>query len=226
MKIKIIYFAYLFPDRWEPIVREQLDGIKRIGLYSECETIHMCVIAVDKELNKLRELLYKEYTKVEIKYTFVDNVYEYPGLKLLYESAKECCNNNNDNDTVFLYLHTKGMTSGTADRCPHYTRKLMFKYTIENYKEYIDVFENNSMVDVGGVIPHKCGFIYFNFFWVRASYISTYCIEPKLTTNRYIWEIWIGTAYSKKENVVTYSPFLLFEKTEYNVWDIHDSLLL
>ena len=31
MKIKIVYFAYLAPDKWEKIVIEQLDSLKKFG---------------------------------------------------------------------------------------------------------------------------------------------------------------------------------------------------
>ena len=34
MKIKIVYFAYLAPDKWENIVVEHLDSLKKIDLYA------------------------------------------------------------------------------------------------------------------------------------------------------------------------------------------------
>ena len=57
----------------------------------------------------------------------------------------------------------------------------------------------NKNIDVAGIFPHIDGFIYYNFFWIRSSYIKNYCVKPEVSNNRYIWEFWIGNSYSKKK---------------------------
>jgi len=57
MKIKIVYFAYLIPNKWEIIVKEQLDSLKNIQLYNESINIYMSVISDDNELEKLKIFL-------------------------------------------------------------------------------------------------------------------------------------------------------------------------
>ena len=118
MKIKIVYFAYLIPDKWLPIIEEQLDSLKNLELYNESSNIYMTVISDDNELATLKELLANKYSKVEIKNVFHDNVYEYPGLKTIYQIAED------DDDTLLIYFHSKGMTSNQ-----HETRQYLFKYT-------------------------------------------------------------------------------------------------
>jgi hypothetical protein len=137
MKIKIVYFAYLAPDKWEKIVVEQLDSLKKIDLYDIASNIYMSVISDDIEIEKLKILLKNNYSKIEIKNIYKENVYEYPGLKTIYQIAED------DDDTYLLYFHSKGMTSNQ-----HETRQYMFKYTIENYKEGIrELIKNKDLED-------------------------------------------------------------------------------
>ena len=216
MKIKIVYFAYLIPDKWLPIVEEQLDSLKNLELYNESSNIYMTVISDDNELATLKDLLANKYSKVEIKNVFQDNVYEYPGLKTIYQIAED------DDDTLLIYFHSKGMTSNQ-----HETRQYLFKYTFENYKDYINEFEYNKHLEVAGAIPHENGFIFFNFFWARSSYVRNYCEKPIESDNRYIWEVWIGSEFSRKKEIITYSPIIKYDRVKHHheVWAIHDKMI-
>ena len=95
----------------------------------------------------------------------------------------------------------------------HNTRQAMFKYTIENYKEGINEFISNKDLDVVCAIPHINGFAWYNFFWVRSSYVRNYCSYPEITTDRFVWEIWIGTEFSRKKKIITYSPIIKYDQT-------------
>ena len=216
MKIKIVYFAYLITDKWLPIVEEQLDSLKSLELYNESSNIYMTVISDDNQLTILKNLLADKYSKVEIKNVFQDNVYEYPGLKTIYQIADD------DDATLLIYFHSKGMTSNQ-----HETRQYLFKYTFENYKDYLKEFENNKHLEVAGAIPHENGFIFFNFFWARSSYVRNYCEKPIVSDNRYIWEVWIGSEFSRKKEIITYSPIIKYDRVKHHheVWSIHDKMI-
>jgi hypothetical protein len=92
----------------------------------------------------------------------------------------------------------------------------LFNHTIKNYNIYIDEFINNPELEVAGMIPNNSGFIFYNFFWARASYIHNYCSKPENTPEyikdeRYTWEMWLGKDYcNKKEKVITYSPIIKY----------------
>jgi hypothetical protein len=216
MKIKIVYFAYLIPNKWESIVKEQLDSLKKIQLYEESINIYMSIISDDTELSKLKSLLENNYNKVQIYNVYKDNYYEYPGIQAIYNIAED------DDDTLLLYFHSKGMTSNQ-----HETRQYLFKYTIENYKTYINEFENNKQLETAGAIPHINGFIFFNFFWCRSSYIRNYCSKPIISDNRYIWEVWIGNEFSRKKEIMTFSPIIKYDRVTHHheVWTIHDKMI-
>ena len=211
MKIKIVYFAYLLPDNWEPIITEQLDALKKLELYNLASEIFISVISNLEELNKLKLLLKQKYNKLQVINIYNDNVFEYPGIKTLYELAHDKTNtdakndktNKNDTDDILLYFHSKGITSHLHDM-----RTYLFKNTIENYEEYINEFKNNKDLDIAGAVPHTNGFIYFNFFWIRSNYIKKYCSKPEINPNRFIWEVWIGKEFSTKKHIITYSSII------------------
>lgn len=200
--IKIVYFAYLVPNAWLPVVKEQLDSLKQLDLYHEAINIYISVISDDVELDALKMLIHNEYPKIEIMNHHYENVFEYPGIKTVYDVSNE-----NEDNTIILYFHSKGMTSNC-----HLHRKNLFNYTIFPYKQIIIEFNNNDKLDVAAILPHPNGFAYFNFFWVRSSYVRKWLPEPRITTDRFYWEYWIGPPDSKKGEVITYSPILGYNK--------------
>jgi len=204
MKIKIVYFTFLVPNKWKEIVLEQLTMLKSLELYNIAE-IYMSVISEsDVELDSLKQILQNDFDKIQLINVYDTNVYEYPGIKTVYELSE------NDDNTLILYFHSKGMTSDQ-----HETRQKLFNHTIKNYKIYIDEFTNNPTLEVAGMVPNNSGFVFFNFFWVRSSYVHNYCSKPENTpeymkgAGRFTWEAWLGSEYSnKKEKIITYSPII------------------
>ena len=207
MNIKIVYFAYLIPEKWQPIIIEQLDSLYNISNLYEKSTIYMSVIDDtdgQNELNQLRILLSEKYSKIQLINIFSENIYEYPGIKTVYELSSD-----SDNEYI-LYFHSKGMTSEQHD-----VRKLLFKYTIECYENIIVEMEKDISIDIGSFIPCVNGFGYFNFWWARSSYIYKYCSKPEITETylkygRFTWEMWLGNHYSNKKFIKTYSPILKY----------------
>ena len=211
MNIKIVYFTYLVPNKWEPIVLEQLEALYNITSLYEKASIYISVIddsESQNEFNKLRNIVASKYNKIQFINVFSTNVYEYPGLKSVYELST-------DNDSEYiLYFHSKGMTSNQ-----HAERNVLFKYTIQNYEKYLCEMENNKEIDTASLIPCVKGFGYYNFFWARSSYIHKYCSKPEYSQSyiqheRYTWEIWIGNNYSRKSFIKTYSPYFKYNGVE------------
>jgi hypothetical protein len=214
MNIKIVYFTYLVPNKWEPIVLEQLEALHNVTSLYEKASIYISVIDDSEsqtEFNKLRHIISSKYNKIQFINAFTTNVYEYPGLKSVYELST-------DNDSEYiLYFHSKGMTSNQ-----HAERNVLFKYTIQNYEKYLDEMENNKEIDTASLIPCVKGFGYYNFFWARSSYIHKYCSKPEYSPSyiqheRYTWEIWIGNNYSRKSFIKTYSPYFKYNGVEQHI---------
>jgi hypothetical protein len=210
----IIYFVNLRPKMWSHIVIEQLNDLKSTELYEISTKIYVSVISSRKQdYEKFSELIKKNYSKIEIINHFTENLYEYPGIKALYDVA-----NSVDDETLLLYFHSKGMFN---DAPRH--RKKLFDINIRNYSKYIYEFEKNSKLDVAGCSPGKNGFVYYNFFWVKSSYIKNHVKEPQITDNRFYWEVWLADQ-KKTKKVITFSPFLGYnpEKGPHDGIDIFD----
>ena len=204
-KVNIVYFAYLNSDSWEPIVLEQLNSLKSLGLYDIADNIYISLSCQDEQLKRLKQLIWAKFKKIQIINHFKENLYEYPGLKAVYDVSQ-------NDDSVILYFHTKGMTSGKKVDGNHELRRILFDYTINNYSSYLDNFKNNPNLDIGGIFPSEFGFVWYNFFWVRSKYVKEHLPKPEFTKHRYYWERWIGSEYSSKKNILTYSPLLNFNK--------------
>ena len=95
------------------------------------------------------------------------------------------------------------MTSNT-----HETRRNLFIYTIDIYKKYLKAFDENPELEIAGFLPNEPGHIYYNFFWIRTSYVRKYCIEPKPTNNRFYWEVWSNDMKNRTIRPNTYSPIV------------------
>ena len=214
MKIKIVYFIFLVPNKWTDIFFEQLNMLKALDLYNLAEIYISVISESDEELNKLKILLNDNFPKIILINVYNNNLFEYPGIKTVYELSE------NDNDTIILYFHSKGMTSND-----HETRKLLFNHTIKNYKVYIQEFINNPNLETAGMLPCKHGFVYYNFFWVRSSYVYNYCSKPETTieylkNGRYSWEMWLGYyEYSKNDTIYYTSQLLQMPEYDYDNFD-------
>jgi hypothetical protein len=209
MKIKIVYFSYLVPGKWESIVLEQLESLYSVTSLYEAADIYISVIddtPEKTEINTLHDIISSKYNKIKIVNVFWNNVYEYPGIKTIYELSRP------DEHEYLLYFHSKGMVSNQ-----HEIRKKLFDYTIKNYELTLTEMEKNLEIDTASAIPCINGFGYFNFFWARSSYVNKYCVKPKtspsfLKYDRFTWEMWLGNHFSMKKNVVTYSPVFQYNQ--------------
>lgn len=200
-KIKIVYFAYLKPQEWEEIILEQLWSLRNSGLYDISDSIYISLCCNDIDLKRIKQHIWAKFKKIQIINRFENNTYEYPGLKAVWDISQE------DDDSIVLYFHSKGMTSEKKVGGVKELRQFLTKNTILNYPTYITEFNNHKNLDVGCIFPSEYGFSWYNFFWVNSSYVRNYLPEPEINKNRYYWERYIGSEISNKD-VKCYSPFL------------------
>ncbi len=201
-RIKVVYFLYLVADRWENIFLTQVNNFIELEL-TQIADFYLSVSGAESEVSRLLYLVHSRYPWLSVFNISHDNLYEFPGIKAVYEVAE-------DSDTLILYLHTKGIVSGQSR-----ARELLSKYTVSNYRLHIEAMRADKSIDVSCLIPSRYGFAYFNFFWVRSSYIRNYLTRPQCTkeymkNGRFTWEMWLGNFndYSRKPVIRTFSPIL------------------
>ena len=199
--IKLIY--YVFIDRytnWIDIVRGQLLQLKAYGLLDEVDLyIHITdPTGIFSDVINLIETV----TKTAFISRSVANQFEYPAIKLAYDLSKDY------QDDIFIYLHTKGMSYGLHSRLP--LEVALTTRTFENWRKKLEAF-NDPKVKKMGLFPAefdpnvvksyntKGGWMWYNFWYARGSYLANSCEDPKITFKRWYYEVWLGGPYEENK---------------------------
>lgn len=118
--------------------------------------------------------------KIKIKFNR-KNLHEYPGIKKVWELGQT---HNKYND-IILYYHSKDITHND-----HY-KEIKCNKIIKNIDLIKDIFSSFPQVDKIGESCSNSGFIWYNYWFVRGSYINK-LERPIITTNRYYYESWLS----------------------------------
>ncbi len=212
----IFYFVFIPPgvDHWDFLVAAQLKDLKETGLL---EVASLNVIgATDPSsstatedmalLAGIVEEIAGNGATVAPRY---GNRYEYWGLYPMWEKAMSQ-DVRQQEDSVFLYMHSKGMVNHgnitAASRAK--TDGPLFKHVIEPWRDVLYRFKTVPELDKAGFAVTRGGYIYFNYIWVRSSYVTRLeaPVERPLSANaggggtsakiddvnRYYYEHWIA----------------------------------
>jgi hypothetical protein len=197
--IHIVYFVFLKEPRWKTIISGQCKDIinSEIPAY-----VHVVVSAPSELVQQGVQYINQLFSTYVYGYDIIsqtENQYEYPGLHRLYQLAHTL-----PKDTLFLYFHSKGMVFHNQ-KGRLYEEEVLTSELLYTWKEYVSVFKNNPQVNKAGLfpghVPEKAnvpdsGFIYWNFFWIRGTYVITLpppkVPKPNDTNERWQYEVWIG----------------------------------
>lgn len=190
-QIHIVYYIFVNnQQKWVGSVKGQIDDIISSGLLRTAQ-LHLCLSGDTKVMNDAKLLIDKLLCGIKtdpLDYSFVEqNQYEYPGIHKLYTLAK-------DNPThFFVYLHTKGVSRSMSSADRSIDNIYLTKLTLWNHEKVLSVFNNNPKINKIGFFPSTGGWIWFNFFWVRGTYLAS-CLEPIVSPRRHYYEDWLGTS--------------------------------
>jgi len=180
-EIIIVYYIYINPNKdWKSIISGQIDDLKSVQLFEFAKVF--CVICTpNTELFEECVLLINQTSNATTVNTHVNtNNFEYPGIKKLHELG------NSYPDKLFFYMHSKGMVfHGTNGRV--YQEMLLLKNSIKYWKYVLNIFKIHQFIDKAGLFPDHTGIIWYNFFWIRGSFLKD--LEPPIISdNRYYYE--------------------------------------
>jgi len=204
-KINIIYFIWINPNRnWKVIVEGQLFDMKVSNIF-ESAKLHIVLSCSDNNIiNDVKNVINQSLNTIDKnKYnidTTNDNHYEYHGIKKMYDVAKS------EPDKLFIYLHSKGMFhwyNNNSNKRSEDEQNLT-KYAIYLWRDIVTTFEHNPNINKIGHVPAEEGWIWFNFFWTRGSYLIT-CENPIITDNRYYYESWLSSG--DKNQGISYGTY-------------------
>lgn len=194
-----VYHVMCIND-WQQMVKEQIEELKKSGLYERMKTLYLSVVTSNEEdLSFLQELAGSKSCVITVNEN--PKVYEFPAIDYIYKRSQ------NDDFLVF-YFHTKGISyvrskggntqNQNFDKLRLYVSqwRTMMQYFI--FIKWKDAVRSLSEYDCYGCCvnnwqpPHYYTFYQGNFWWSKASYIRT--IKPLTEQdrrNRYRAESWL-----------------------------------
>ena len=200
LDIIIVYNVYLPTRRdWRPLLRSQMQDIADIGLLERSE-LHVSISAevsetTDSKTSYLgQKLQFQEAIQIIDKITnkratyelTLGNFYEYPGIARLWRLGRL-----KDRQSLFLYFHSKGMVNHGNSLNANKKYKPLFLTVIKPWQEVERRFKENRELNLAGYAASRSGFIWYNFFWVRGSYLKT-LTRPIKTSRRHYYEDYIS----------------------------------
>jgi hypothetical protein len=196
-----IFIHVCMIENWAVIFKEQIDTLKKSGLYEKCEKIHIGLLG---DISNISNDIFKE-SKFTIMY--IDSridLYEINTINFI----KYFCSHL-DYDIHLLYIHTKGVRKAGNEDVTKSWREMMQYFLIENYlfciknleiydtigNNVVNMHENNISSINKNHSLHYSG----NFWWSKKSYIDKLpyldldLIDP--FHKRYLAENWILSLY-------------------------------
>ena len=135
-----------------------------------------------------------------------ENNHEYFGIHRVWQLHQDYTGDPHHHIT--LYFHSKGISHYTFTKenaYPEYVKKI-FDKVIVPWEKVLSIFEKEHHIDKIGYAYHPCGFIWYNFWWVRGSYCRK-LERPIRTDRRHYYEDYIGRQPRDQNNPI-------FQQTE------------
>lgn len=185
-KVDIVYFANLFVNRQHGhiLIIHQISDLIQTRLL-ELATLHM-VISCPQDYHYqpiLQQVSEKTSSHVQFHINH-ENCHEFPGIMLVHQLALR----THSRSHYLLYFHAKGITRFQGEREP--IEKALHAIVISPWKKILKIFNNHPTVDKIGSTFSKQGWIWWNYWWARATYIAR-LESPIKTTRRHYYEDWL-----------------------------------
>lgn len=165
------------------ILTSQLRDFADSGLYTNAQ-IHVQITCNPNQDVKGDVLRILPNAKVEVYHI---NKYEYYGIRKVWELR--------NTPGLTLYFHSKGIThitNPTVDNCRTYTERVLFYNLIGRWRDVLRVYNTFKSIQIVTSLSSSSGVAWFNYWWVRNSYVRDNCKMPIPVNNKYYYEGWIA----------------------------------
>jgi hypothetical protein len=162
-------------------------------VYNFDAKIYVIATIETKKEKSFRRNVLKLFPKVKIECNSV-NEFEYRGILKVWELGQK---HNKSND-IILYFHSKGLSHHTQyEQNRHDNYNIILK-DLDLIKEIFTIF---PQIDKVGYWAGGNGWIWYNFWYVRGSYV---CLveKPIKTTRRHYYEDWIARKVLNIEDLI------------------------
>jgi len=219
MQILLVYHGFGSKNSnplYEKLFYEQLMSVKNSGLFRIAQEFHITISSGAEYDKVLLQKSYQVIKRIDEKIVNItlqnDSYFEYMGIHKVWELHHTCIDKSK---CLILYFHSTGSFNnfdGKNVRTPN--NILLTRLIVEDWKYIINVFKHNEDAANLGLSAacFENPFQYYNFWWVRASYVAT-LPEPTPVTNRHYYENWIGQSKAIKKS----SQLISLCETKYDV---------
>jgi hypothetical protein len=155
--------------------------ILNTDILSEIDNIclHLLLCLPDNfDYNEIEKMIENQS---KIKIHICKNISEYYSISYLYELL-------NDDDDYILYYHISN-------------DKLLFRYLVYDWKWCLFIFKHFLSINKIGIHTNKDGYLFFNSWWVRVSYLKK-LEKPIYVKNNLYYQNWIcRKPHIKKDDI-------------------------
>ncbi len=193
-KLDIVYFINsdlnksffkLFKDQLKDIIKSKLFKYKFVK-------IHIVIICSSfsrraKIKDIIKSIKLRNFFDFDLIFSNDQNK-EYEGINKVWELA-----NNNQEDRFILYFHGKGLSyiANSLFYIRQPLEKFIFKLVIHNWEANLEKLYRLESINKVGILTGGNGWLWFNFWIARSSYLSN-LEKPKKTNHACYYEDWLG----------------------------------
>lgn len=184
----IVYFVNCFmnPNYYDWVI-QQLTLIKYVSAIDVYVVATIAKEDEDEFTVKVSTLL----PKVNISF-YPENEHEYRGILKVWELGQLHSSTND----IILYFHSKGVTRNNSYEENKNDAYNVILHDTKRVEEIFDIFPKVSKV---GYCTSGEGFMWYNFWYARGSYVHT-VQNPIKTSDRYYYEVWLGLCADQTTN--------------------------
>lgn len=196
--IRIVYFinCHINPN-YAFMLCAQLKALRKTALLQrERCSLYVVSSGTEKHYSEVQLALYEIFGKLPNVYQkhFSMDKYEYPGIYTVWQLGQE------SQEGYIIYFHARGLSRmklGKFRRRRQWQEKRLFDRVIGEWRQNLTWLEHIPHAAKLGLNSIGGSWIWYNFWWARASYIA--CVEePAITERRHYYEDWLGRIVQAK----------------------------
>jgi len=131
------------------------------------------------------------FRNIDITCNFI-NQYEYPAILKVWELAQL----HREPNDIFLYFHSKGITHHQSYA---QNRNDFYNVILKDIQKIYHIYTTFPTIDKIGYTSGGNGWIWYNFWYARGSYLSG-VERPIITTRRHYYEDWLSRKVISEED--------------------------
>lgn len=189
--VRVVYFVNCYVNpRYLYMVTSQLKELLQTDLLIGARTTFYLVSSGTEDdrvrLNAEMRRILGDSQAVQHAHT-TENQFEYPGIHKVWQLSQQ------DQQGYFLYFHARGISRlklGRFRRNRQPQEKKLFRRVVGQWRQNLLWLQHVRSAEKLGMHCGGNGWIWFNFWWARASYVFQ-LEEPVRTDRRHYYEGWL-----------------------------------